>query len=480
MFRKLNFENNYIFLLGAAFITTASIFSTGYHHFDEHFQILEFAGLKLGLTTASNLPWEYHQQMRPSLQPSLVFILYRFFEALGVDNPFFITFFLRLLSGGLAFMNMILLYKVYNKKISNDILKRWFLILSFTLWFVIYIGVRFSSENWSGLFFTTGFSCYFLFQKRNFLSYFTIGVLFGLAFLFRYQAAFLIFGFSLWLLFVKKELFSNITNIILGFILIALSGVLIDKWFYGEWTFTAWNYFTQNILEDKVSTFGVEPWWWYITNSIERGVPPISILFVVTFFVVSIFKPKSAYIWAIIPFFFIHCIVGHKELRFLFPIYLFIAIIIIQGIEVLQNKYIQNLSTNSYMKGLMKLVLIVNFGVLSIVILKPADNQISLYHKLYNRYKEPTILYYTEVNPYHRVLDIYFYKRGNLSVVPISSIDQIPKGKNKLVVLKHRDETNNTRLGKLIFTTYPDWILKFNFNNWQSRSNLCYVYEINK
>ena len=91
-----------------------------------------------------------------------------------------------------------------------------------------------------------------------------------MSFLFRYQAAFLILGFSLWLLFINKESFTKITSITLGFIFIVLSGVLIDKWFYGEWTLTTWNYFTQNILEGKASSFGIEPWWWYITNSFEK------------------------------------------------------------------------------------------------------------------------------------------------------------------------------------------------------------------
>lgn len=478
MNKQFNLQGNYIYLFGIIFLFIASVFSIGYHHFDEHFQILEFAGVKLGLTNTSNLPWEYHYQMRPSLQPALVVIMYRFFGFFGIDNPFFISFFLRLISGALTFISIILVYKVYKNRIKDEVLKRWFLILSFTLWFVIYIGVRFSSENWSGLLFTIGFSCYFLSQKRNYFSFFTIGILFGLSFLFRYQAAFLVLGFSLWLLIIKKERFTNIISIVLGFIFIALTGVLIDKWFYGEWTLTTLNYFTQNIIEGKASGFGVEPWWWYITRSFESGVPPISILFIAAFFIVAILKPKSPVIWSIIPFFLVHSIIGHKELRFLFPIYLFLPIIMIQGIEVLQNKYNQNLSTNKYMRGFMKLILIVNAGLLCIVMLRPADSQVSLYHKLYKNYKESTILYYIGGNPYHRVLDIYFYKRKNLSVVPIKSIGDIPEGKNKIVVLEQRDETNNPRLGKLIYSTYPDWVLKFNFNNWQDRSHSYYVYEI--
>ena len=54
---------------------TAAFFSYGYHHFDEHFQILEFAGLKLGLTSPEVLPWEYQRQMRPTLHPWLTVLL---------------------------------------------------------------------------------------------------------------------------------------------------------------------------------------------------------------------------------------------------------------------------------------------------------------------------------------------------------------------------------------------------------------------
>jgi len=123
MFEKINLRRDYIYLLGMASLIIASIFSKGYHHFDEHFQILEFAGVKLGLTTPSNLPWEYHYQMRPALQPSLVVILYRFLAVFGIDNPFFITFVLRLMSGGLTFVSMLLLYNIFKNKIRDTILK---------------------------------------------------------------------------------------------------------------------------------------------------------------------------------------------------------------------------------------------------------------------------------------------------------------------------------------------------------------------
>lgn len=46
----------WVFIASALALVLTSIFSLGYHQFDEHFQILEFAGLKLNLTTSANLP----------------------------------------------------------------------------------------------------------------------------------------------------------------------------------------------------------------------------------------------------------------------------------------------------------------------------------------------------------------------------------------------------------------------------------------
>ena len=59
-------------------------FSEGYYHFDEHFQVIEFAGLKFGINQASDLPWEYHSQLRSGLMPLIVFILAKGFQFLHI------------------------------------------------------------------------------------------------------------------------------------------------------------------------------------------------------------------------------------------------------------------------------------------------------------------------------------------------------------------------------------------------------------
>lgn len=467
-----------VFIFSAIALFIASIFSLGYHHFDEHFQLLEFGAYQLGLNKAENLPWEFHKQMRPAFQPSIVYLVHSFWSVLGVNSPFFIAFFLRLLTAILTFISLKKLYSVYKDQFSDPKLQKWFLFFSFLLWFGIYNGVRFSSENWSGLLFVLGFSNYFSSPNKNIKSLFFVGLLFGFSFISRYQASFLIFGFGMWLLIIKKERFLNLLSLTVGFLAIVGVGILIDTWFYGEWTLSTWNYFDQNILQNKASGFGVEPWWWYFLISIENAIPPFSLLFVGGFFILLFFKPKNPIVWSIVPFVLVHSLIGHKELRFLFPIIGFLPYIIVKSIEVLQIKLKVKLTENKVMNVFMKLFLIVNTIALFIIMFKPADNHISLYRLIYNNYKEPTTLYYLDKNPYLRVVDIHYYKRHNLELKSITDLNEIPLDEKCLVILNKKSKILNPRLANAVYKSYPDWILKFNINNWVERAGGWYLYEL--
>ncbi len=470
-----------IFLVCILGLIIASIFSLGYHHFDEHFQILEFAGSKLGLTSPENLPWEYHSQMRPSIQPVIAILLYKTLSFFGISSPFSITLVFRLLSALLAFVSMRLIYRVYCEKFKDRNLRNWFLVFSFFLWFVFYIGVRFSSENWSGIFFTIAFCLYFLFQKRNTFSFILIGLVLGLSFLFRYQSGFLVFGFLCWASFIKREKILNLLLLISGVLLISFFGVLIDRWFYGEWTLTIWNYIDLNLIQDKVSSFGVEPWWWYFEKFFLQGIPPLSLLFIIGTFIFLIFKPKSPITWSIIPFLLIHFVIGHKELRFLFPIVYFLPVILIEALNFIQERYMKNLSSKKYIKVLMKLCLVINFVLLMITFFKPPDPHVSLYKKIYNSYKEPTVLNCIAQNPYHRVLDIHFYKRKNLTIREIQSLNEVShlSDTTNLIAFTNKNKPKGFSCdNKLIYSSIPQWLLEFDFNSWQKRINIWYVYEL--
>jgi phosphatidylinositol glycan class B len=470
-----------IYLISIVFLVLASIFSVGYHQFDEHFQILEFAGLKLGLTIPENLPWEYHEQIRSSMQPTIAVFIYRILDLIGMGNPFTVALILRLISAALSFISMLLIYKVYRNKINDIILQKWFLILSFLLWFAIYNDVRFSSENWAGTFFIIGFALFLSKKKESAFYYLGIGSLLGFSFLFRFQAGFLIAGFLMWIIFINKEKLLNIAYLISGIALVVLLGLITDKWYYGEWTFTAWNYLDQNILQNKVSSFGIEPWWYYLETFFIQGIPPFSLLFILAIVLLIIFKRKSPITWAIFPFLLVHFMIGHKEMRFLSPIIGLLPIIAIQAIELTKAKFAENLLSNRPFLIFMKGFFIVNFLLLLFITFQPADSQVNLYQVIYNRYKTPTTLYYINKNPYHRVLNIHFYKRKNLEIKQISSIDEINSrtDKTNLIVFTNQNSPSGfDKNSKLVYSSFPSWIIKFNFNNWVDRTNIWNVYQL--
>jgi phosphatidylinositol glycan class B len=70
-FRKLHafqdpdWTRTFVIALAFAFILhlLAAIFSVGFYHTDEHFQILEFLNYKLGRSTGAELAVEFGQRM---------------------------------------------------------------------------------------------------------------------------------------------------------------------------------------------------------------------------------------------------------------------------------------------------------------------------------------------------------------------------------------------------------------------------------
>lgn len=82
MLKYFTLQEKNIYFWSAVVLFITALFSVGAYHADEHYQILEFAGLKLGLTSAENLPWEFHYQMRQTLQPFMVIALHKFGQSL--------------------------------------------------------------------------------------------------------------------------------------------------------------------------------------------------------------------------------------------------------------------------------------------------------------------------------------------------------------------------------------------------------------
>ena len=461
-------------------ISVAAFFSVGYHHADEHFQILEFAALKLKLTQPADLAWEYHFQMRPALQPALTVLVYKLVHFFYEENNFITVIILKWLSGLLTFTGIFLLYKVFKKELTtNYSLINIFLLSSCFAWFFYYCGIRYSSETWSGGFFIIGFCCYFLLQQKVIIKFILIGLCFGFSIVFRFQSIALVSGFLLWLMIIKKEKLTTLLYITIGALLIYALGIIIDRWFYGKWVFTVFNYFYQNIILHKAENFGKQGVLFYFIETFIRGIPPISILIICSVILFFIYFPKHSITWSIFPFILVHFILTHKELRFLFPVIGFLPVmfvLVLQRTNMLERK-----STQFFLK----ICWIINLLLLTITIFKKLNVHEPLYKHIFYTYKEKSILYCLDPdeNPYVKVgLKVSFFMPKNLTIKKINSISEAKsvKGYTCLFVTKNRMKYEDSLFNKkMVYASFPDWVFKFNFNHWIERSDCYYLYELN-
>ncbi len=496
---KLLVLKNIKWLLLLTFILhlITSIYSVGFHHLDEHYQILEFANYKLANNRPSDLPWEFQAKLRPAIQPAIAFLIIKASQTTSITNPFTQTIILRILSSILALISVVMLINVFKDEVKSEKLLKWFLYLSFFLWFAVYAQVRFSSEGWSGSLFFIGFALlYYLKEKK--LSDFNLiglGIIFGFAFIFRYQVGLMIFGLILWLLFIDKMKIKNLILLAVGILTAILIGVLIDKWLYGSWTFTAWNYFQFNIIKGMVSKFGVHPWHFYITEIFWKGVPPFSIFLILLPLFWFIFKPKNVFTWMLIPFLLVHFLIGHKEFRFLFPLINIIPLFVVLGLQELSKEKFKKIGLiiqSRKWRWFIYLFVFVNSIYLINICFRPADYYVLLYQYIYDNYKNVnTELIFSNEDPYLRAPEpANFYKSKNLKTKNVLNPDslQYVVNENKFDKILFMTDTfllnDKYKIGNLefkkVYSNLPKWVENFNYNNWLERTRIFTLYEISR
>jgi GPI mannosyltransferase 3 len=481
-YRKISFAGLFVLLITA-------IFSSGYNNFDEHFQILEFSNYKMGYSPASQLAWEYNQQIRPALQPFIAYILSKGLETAGLYNPFTVALLLRVMMALVTWLVLRKLIANLLPEFDTTAGRRIFVLGSYFLWFVAYIGVRFSAENLGSALFFLGLCLLPGIDKssRNqSLRLLVAGILFGFTFFARVQIGFAFIGLAIWMLFIKKLPVRQWLLITIGALIASAMCVVLDYWLYGAWVFTPYNYFNVNLLQNKASEFGVQPPWQYFIYFIESAVPPLSIALLLLLVAGIVKKPLHLFSLVLITFVIGHSIIGHKEVRFLFPVTYALIFLAAIGYEMLHLKY----TVKKMYKVLFTLVVITNFGVLAYRMMSPADSRIPYYRYIY-KYAQAhdAALIAFEKSPYNVVtLETNFYKPKQLDIIVLASkadlVTAIDTASKKYILVFNPDLSVPKELvqysPKRVFTQFPEWILSNNVNNWQERSNIWALYEVKK
>ncbi|QDW24341.1 mannosyltransferase [Pedobacter sp. KBS0701] len=416
----------YLFTTFGLVYLIAVIFSNGYYHPDEHYQLIEFAGLKLDWNSAADLTWEFDRKIRPTLQPFIAVAIFKSLGFLGIKDAFILSGALRFFSACFSFLSIYLFTNTFKGEVKEKF-RIWFYILSFCLWFLPSVNVRFSSETWCG-------NCLIIAivlirrihtHRQNPL---WIGIFLGLAFEFRFQSTFATIGLLAWLILISKIESGKLLWIITGGILILSLGIALDSCYYGQVVITPYEYFKANLMDGIASNYGTSPWHNYIHLIIVAPTAIIGsgILFSLVWSV--IYLPKHIIVWAVFPFILLHTLIPHKELRFLFPIINLVPLLITLMIQYVDDLTVKIKDLKLPFRLLLYISLATNMLGLISLIFKPAGNgsanMIRYIDRKYKQVDSVSVYCLPENNPYvigsARGLKAKFYLSDNIILKDIN------------------------------------------------------------
>jgi phosphatidylinositol glycan class B len=408
---------------------------------DQHFQIVEFSLFQLGKPNGAVTVWEIEHFVRPTLQVYLFSGFYLVCNVLSITDPYVQLTILRVILGVSMFavFNLIALYYFRN---DRKILFYVLLLLNFS-WVLPYTRTLYCSEIVSSMFFFGTLLLYERYKDRSpgLLTLLATGLLFSLAFYFRFQIAFALMGFGIWLIFFQKK-FRHIIPIAAGFIAGVFVNGLLDYKFYHEWVFTPYEYFAANIFEGRASSFGTSSFLRYIgLILLVAPAPPFSI-FLFYYSVKAFFrKYRNPLFLSAMLFIVFHSLIGHKEERFLFPVFNVLPIIIGWAIPELENFYRNAVQWVRYIiKGALVLTLCLNFILLALITFIPYSQTIHFSDQVRKTLgNDPVTLYCIGQTPFETPSGnkMVFYKNGakNITLQRVASIDSISGLKGKDIYL---------------------------------------------
>lgn len=454
---------------------------------DEHFMILEYARYREGTIPKQLIPWEYIDEIRPSLQPYLAEFLFGAFRRVGIRDAFFQTFLIRLLSGYLAFVTACLFAFRVAKHITDLRLRKLWMASVCLLWFLPYLFVRFSSENLGGIFLILAWLCLPDFDREESLrirfgSALLCGFLLVCSFYFRFQMAFAIVGLVAWTLWKLRPLPTLLAGLFFGALLGVGVNLLADYAFYGHWVLTPYNYFHANIVQDAASNYGVNPWYDYVLMFIGSAAPPLSIFLLLFFLLGVLRRPDHPLVWMVLVFLLGHISVPHKELRFLYPLVLPFVGVCLFGLESVWSK----LKDRKLCRPIVKVLVVFNMVLLLFRILTPAKPNHYYYRFLY-RYPAPVHLITLGRGIYDEGYnEIFLYRPKQFREDTLSGPEQLApflqaNPCDTCLVMNFQLSKPVLPPGydaRRLYVYLPDFIVNIQLNDWQSRSDIWSIWQL--
>jgi phosphatidylinositol glycan class B len=500
----IHFKKDYLYaFLTAAFIyAVTAIFSIGYDHPDEDYQIIEFAAYKLGINQASGLTLDFAHQLRPGLQPFLAYTALGMLSKVGISDPFTQMAIIRMGMGFFCLLISFLGIKALIPSVREESLKHTFIVLAPLLWFMPFLSVRFSAEILSGALFMLAFSLSLLKREAEPGAFYSkipwliIGLLLGLAFEAKYATVVMIVAFLAWLIIKGESGIKPILLIAAGFGLAIALGFIFNRWLYGCWCSPFYNSILYAINSES-QRFSAQPWYFIFGKIFLSGGVVIGaiILACLALFWIKHFSNPVA--WVTLSLFLFYVIVPHKELRFLYSIGFMIPYVIIfscQDLIVFNSRHFSERFKKVLFYTIVPLFIFSNFAFVVIFAFKPADPDTAAIKFIRDQYdqKDVVLLYADHSNPW----DPYetdpvirrFYLPQELEMHSVKNCDDIPayySRKDKLIVLCVRKQVLNQgyRIDKskfkMLFESMPYEYFLFSRDAWDKESESLLIFQYN-
>lgn len=312
----------------------AAWFSIGWHFPDEQMSVIEFMSYWIGRTPPEHLPWEFHWQIRPWLQPLFYGVFAKAFLWMGWDSPLGWATVFRGMTGLLAWSGMIFFCDSAFRYMKSMEQSKWMVRLFAVLWFFPYLHVRTSSDCSSGILLLWMFG--FLWSERfsERVRLILAGICLGLSFDLRINIGMIAVALALmwpWLnpLPVSNRLKSWFLFFIPSAVVVGL-GVVLDRIGYGNWVFTPFTYAHAHFTTSGNGYFHPKPWYTYF-EQFATLYPLFSIPLIVLAFRYWWKNPKEPISFVTWTFALGHQLMSGRDYRFFFPVIMLLPFIAVKA-----------------------------------------------------------------------------------------------------------------------------------------------------
>ena len=342
--------------------------------------------------------------------------------------------------------------------------------------------MRFSSEGFSTALFAIGYAG--IAHRREGAGPWAAllsGALLGLAVVARLQMALMVAGLIAWCLFIARVRWSVLLNIMAGSVIGFGAGVLIDRWFYGEWVFTAWNYIDVNMMQGKAADFGTQPWWHYFAALFERMLPPFSLLFLAPPLLFFALRRREALTWTVLPFIVGHCLIAHKEFRFMFPVLPLLPPLVVGGLLAMDQRGWFNRISPGVTRFLRAAFLVAHVPALCIVLFKPAQDEAGFYRELYRLPQAGDTILHEDHDPYWQGIPVWYTRPKGVGIAPMNSLEAWPSS-GRVFLARRKADANvpDPPFASLLYSSLPDWLLRIKIGGWVDRTAAWQIWELQK